>query len=201
MYTLVFCLKENTHAAGVQQRLRRFAATSPRKGNCMKRTIFLLGFCAALLLPPAAFADVPGVSREARQRMFEARRRAEAEARIARVMVQDAVGGVQFVFEIAGPGTCEYTLRGPQSDDDLGPVVAKSRLTAEGADKHVLKDKAVIAPETKENENGRYRLEALCRVRPVEQTNFGPKESGQVKEVRITRSFRLRRKSIYRVTS
>lgn len=166
----------------------------------MNRAIVLLGLFLCSTFAPAAFADVPGVSREARQRMFEARRRAEAEARIARVMVQEAVGGVQFVFEIAGPGTCEYTLRGPQSGDDLGPVVAKSRLSAEGADKHVLKDKAVIAPETKENENGRYRLEALCRVRPVEQTNFGAKETGQVKEVRITRSFHLRRESIYRVT-
>ena len=167
----------------------------------MKRAIFLLGFCSALLLPSGAFADVPGVSREARQRMFEQRMRAEADAAIARVMVQEAVGGVQFVFEIAGPGTCEYTLRGPQSGDDPGPVVAKSRLTAEGADKHVLKEKAVIAPETKENENGRYRLEALCRVTLIEQTNFGAKETGQVKEVRITRSFRLRRESIYRVTN
>ena len=167
----------------------------------MKRAIVLLGLFLCSTLAPAAFADVPGVSREARQRMFEQRMRAEAEARIARVMVQEAVGGVQFVFEIAGPGTCEYTLRGPQSGDDLGPVVTKSRLSAEGADQHVLKDKAVIAPETKENENGRYRLEALCRVKPVEQTNFGPKESWLVKEVHIKRSFHLRRESIYRVTS
>ena len=59
----------------------------------MKRAIFLLGLCAALLLPTGAFADVPGVSREARQRMYEERRRAEADAKIARVMVQEAVGG------------------------------------------------------------------------------------------------------------
>ena len=56
-------------------------------------------------------------------------------------------------------------------------------------------------PAPEESVTHRYHLEALCRVTPVEQTNFGPKESGQVKEVRITRSFRLRRESIYRVTS
>ena len=171
----------------------------------MKRAIFLLGLCSALLLPAGAFADLPGVSQEVRDRMFEERMRAEAEARIASVMVQEAVGGVQFVFEIAGPGTCEYTLRGPKrgpkSGDDPGPVVAKNRLTAEGADKHVLKDKAVIASEVKENADGRYHLEALCRVKPVEQTNFGPKETEEVKEVHIKRSFLLHHESIYRVSN
>ena len=166
----------------------------------MNRAIVLLGLFLCSTLAPAAFADVPGVSREARQRMFEARRRAEAEAAIARVMVQEAVGGVQFVFEIAGPGTCEYTLRGPKSENDPGPVVAKGSFTANGAGTNVVKKGAAIAPEIKENGKGRYHLEALCRVKLIEQTNFGSKETGEVKEVHIERFFGLLRESCYRVT-
>ena len=166
----------------------------------MKRAIFLLGLCSALLLPAGAFADLPGVSQEVRDRMFEERMRAEADAAIASVMVQGTPGGVQFVFEIAGPGTCEYTLRGPQSEGDPGPVVAKGSFTAIGAGTNVVKKGAAIAPVIKENGKGRYHLEALCRVKLIERTNFGSKETGEVKEVHIERFFDLRRESCYHVT-
>ena len=165
----------------------------------MKRALFLLGLCSALLLSAGAWADLPGVSREARQRMYEERMRAEADAAIASVMVQGTPGGVQLVFEIAGPGTCEYTLRGPKSEDDPGPVVAKGSFTATGAGRQVVK-KGAIVPAIKENGKSRYHFEALCRVTPVEQTNFGAKETGEVKEVRIERFFGLQRENCYRVT-
>ena len=165
----------------------------------MKRAIFLLGFCSALLLPSGAWADVPGVWE---MRFYWAEEQMRKEGRpVERALadVMGATGGVEVGFQLTGPGTCEYTLRGPQSGDDPGPVVAKGSHTSEAKGKNRLEEKVAFAPE---NVDGRYRFEALCRMKVVEQTNFGPKETGQVEEVRITRAFGLQRDSegFYRVT-
>ena len=176
----------------------------------MKRALFLLGFCSALLLPAGAWADIaePGAPR--RPRVLPPVERPLAEA-----SVQNGTGGLRLVFWLAGTGECEYTLRGPQSGDDPGPVVAKGHRATEGdaplavepetAPPRVqprvqLVEMVAIEPAPEENVTGRYRLEALCRVTPVEQTSFGAKETGQAKEVRFTHTFDLRRESVYRVT-
>lgn len=174
----------------------------------MNRAIVLLGLFLCSTFAPAAFADVPGVSREARQRMFEERMRAEARARAehhldgasADVTMRSANGGVQLLFFLAGPGGCEYTLHGPLSGDASGPVAAKGSRAWDGQEQTVLEENVTLTPAPEENVRHSYRLEALCRVKVVEQTNFGPKETGQVKEVRITHRFTLRRESFYRVT-
>ena len=114
-------------------------------------------------------------------------------------MAKDATGALRLMFRLAGPGECEYTLHGPQSGDAPEPVVAKGSLAANGAGIQV--EKVTIEPAPEENVTGRYRLEALCRVRTVEQTNFGSKETGQVNEERLTHIFYLRRESVYRVTN
>lgn len=111
-----------------------------------------------------------------------------------------ATGGIEVGFQLAGPGTCDYTLRGPQSEADPGPVVAKGSLTSEKAGENVLVEKVPIAPEPKENVKGRYHLEALCRAEILKETNFGTKETGQVEEIRLMRTFSLRRESVYHVS-
>ena len=166
----------------------------------MNRAIVLVGLFLCSTLAPAAFADVPGVSREARQRMFEERMRAERQQGLVDATVQGATGGVQVVFRLAGPGTCDYALVDAQNRGAPLPPVAKGHLSAEGAGRHELKEKAAIAPEPEENVLHRYRLEALCRVRLVEQTNFGAKETGQVEDVRVRHAFGLRRERVYRVS-
>ena len=159
----------------------------------MKRAIFLLGLCSALLLPAGAWADIalPGVPRRPRVPP-------PIERPLADVKVQSGTGGLRLEFQLAGSGECAYTLRGPQSESDPGPVAATGSLTADDTDMQV--EKVAIAPAPEENVTRRYRLEALCRVKATEQTNFGAKETGQVKEVRLTRTFNLRRESVYRVT-
>ena len=164
----------------------------------MKRALFLLGFCSALLMPAGAWADIaePGAPR--RPRVLPPLPPLPIGA-LADVEVQGATTGEPLLeFRLAGPGTCEYTLRGPQSGNNPGPIVAKGSLTTDGADMRVKK--LTIEPAPEENVTGRYRLEALCRVTPVEQTRFGPKETGQAQEVRLTHTFNLRRESVYHVT-
>ena len=178
----------------------------------MKRALFLLGLCAALLLPAGAWTDVvpPGLSGEQLQRHYEQRRlnyearmRAQnrpAGGKLADILVWAITGGIQLKFRLAGPGECEYTLRGPKSGDDLGSVAAQGRHAAEENFGYVLEEKVLFMPAPEEGVAHRYHVEALCRVTPVEQTSFGPKETGQAEEVRLTHTFNLRRESVYRVT-
>lgn len=168
----------------------------------MKRAIFLLGLCSALLLPAGAWADIAEPPKE-RQRRFEEQMRAEdrlAEQALAKVKVQGTTGGIELVFQLAGPGECGYALFGPQSKGAPKPAIARGNRSSEGIWDKVLEEKVVIAPEPRENVNFRYSLLARCRVKLVQQTNFGPKETGQVEEVNITHSFYLRRESVYHVT-
>ena len=177
-----------------------------------KPVVFALGavcVCSALTFAPAVFADLPGVSREARQRAYEQREKAEREAQLAReatperadAWIRGGVGMIEVVFQLGAPGACEYTLRGPQSGGDPGPVAAKGRSKAwEGTGKGFVLEKATIPPALGENEEGSYRLDAVCRLKVVETTNFGPKETNREEELRITREFRFFRESSYRVT-
>lgn len=179
----------------------------------MKRAIFLLGFCSALLLPPGALADVvhPGFPRRphlviegGRPRPSPRRPspRPPLETALADVKVQSGVGGIQLVFQLAGPGECEYTLRGPQQPGGgPGPVAAEGSRVAGGAGTSVLVEKVAIEPEPEENAVNRYLLVALCRMKVFEQTSFGSKETEEVREVRLSRKFfSLRRGNDYRVT-
>lgn len=163
----------------------------------MKRAIFLLGLYSALL-PFGALADVPGVWEMHFHHAEEQMRKEGRPAARALADVMGATGGVEVGFQLTGPGTCDYTLRGPQSEGDPGPVVAKGSITSDAKEKNRLEEKVALAP--KENADGRYRFDALCRMKVVEQTNFGSKETGQVEEVRITRTFGLSSENVYRVT-
>lgn len=183
-----------------------------RKQHTMAQP-FAAVLLAALLLctlpAPAVFADAPGISREERRRDYEQRRQAARQAELERrgtqervdAWIKGGVDGIEVVFELAGPGSCEYTLRGPRSGDGPGPVAAKGRSGAwKGPGKGLLMEKAVISPALEENEEGRYRLDAVCRLKVVEKTNFGPKETNREEESRVTREFRLLRKGRYQVT-
>ena len=172
----------------------------------MKRVLLTLFLCS--MLAPAAFADIPALTREQQQQRAEQRKLREQYTRaqnlprwgkLAEVMALDWRGGVRLYFRLAGPGECEYTLRGPQSGDDLGPVAAKGSRAWEDRWGYIVAADATIPPTLAENEVGRYHLDALCRVKVVEQTNFGPKETGRVEEVRLTHSFNLRRENFYSV--
>ena len=120
---------------------------------------------------------------------------------LATVKVQGTTGGVRLEFQFAGPGECEYTLRGPQQPGGApGPVAAKGSLASENAGKKMLVEKVAIEPEPEENVVNRYLLAALCRMKVFEQTNFGPKETEEVREVRPSSTFIiLRRENIYHV--
>ena len=155
----------------------------------MNRGIFLLGLFLSSTLASAAFADMPGVSRAERQRRYEERMRAERAYALAHVQISNEVGGIKLAFNLAGPGECEYALRGPQSGKDPGPFAATGGIVAEGPGRKVLVEQADIPEE------GRYNLEALCRMKVVENTNFGPKETNREEEVRISRRLTIFREN------
>ena len=170
----------------------------------MKRAIFLLGLCAALLLPAGAWADIaqPRGYDLLRQQRREEQLRAQnrpAGGKLADVTVDSITGGIELKFRLAGPGECEYTLRGPRSDDGPGPVAAQGSRAAEANFGYVLRETVLFMPAPEENVMHRYHLEALCRIRAIEQTNFGPKETEPLGVVRLTHTFNLRRESTYHV--
>ena len=170
----------------------------------MKRAMFLLVLFVFTTLAPAAFADRPVIDRRPHPDIWKRRptMRSPVEPALAKVKVQGATGGVRLEFQFAGPGECEYTLRGTQQPGGgPGPVVAKGNLTAESAGKRVLVDNVALEPEPEENVVSRYLLVALCRMKVFEQTNFGAKETEEVREVRPTSTFIiLRRENVYHVT-
>lgn len=171
----------------------------------MKRDIALLMLFVFTTLAPAAFADV------AQPSIFEQKRRAEeherwlraqnrpARGKLADVRVESITGGIELKFRLAGPGECEYTLRGPRSEDGPGPVAAQGSRAAEANYGYVLKETVLFMPAPEENVMHRYHLEALCRIRAIEQTSFGPKETEPLGVVRLTHTFNLLRESVYHV--
>lgn len=184
------------------------SVSAPSSARSLRAAVLFAALFLCALPAPAVFADVPGVSREARQRAYEQRKKAEMEARLEREATQErvdawirgGVGEIEMVFQLAGPGACEYTLRGPRSGGGPGPVAAKGRSKAmAGPGKGFLMERAVIPPALGENEEGIYRLDAVCRLKVVEKTNFGPKETNREEELRVTREFRFHRESSYRV--
>ena len=185
------------------------AVSAPSSARSLRAAVLFAALLLCALPAPVVFADAPGISCEERRRDSERRRQAERQAELERRGTQERVdawikGGVdeiEVVFQLDGPGSCEYTLRGPRSGDGPGPVAAKGRSGAwKGPGKGLLMEKAVISPALEENEAGRYRLDAVCRLKVVEKTNFGPKDTNREEELRITRDFRFHRESRYRVT-
>ena len=163
----------------------------------MNKTRFLWGFFLVLtiLAPVAVFADVPGVSREERQRRFEERMGLSRIQPAANVRVSVSENGrLELNFEFNGPGEFEYVLHGPETGKKAAPVVASGHRVVEKPGLQVLGE-AVILPALNDNEGAPYSLEATFRLKVLEKTNFGIKETNREQEERVTRNFILRRQS------
>ena len=163
----------------------------------MNKKRFLWGFFLVLtiLAPLAVFADVPGVSREERQRRFEERMRLSRIQPAANVRVGVSENGrLELNFEFNSPGEFEYVLHGPETGKETVPVAASGHRVVEKPGFQVLGEE-VIVPALNDNEGGRYSLEVTFRLKVLEKTSFGVKETNREQEERVTRNFILRRQN------
>ena len=161
-----------------------------------KRALGGLFLAVALLLPLFAFADVPGVSPEERQRRFEERMQGmrpvppPVDARVG--LSKD--GFLELSFESSGPGEVKYVLRGSPVGQMDESVVASGRRILKQPGSQILVEK-ILLPVLKDNETACYTLEATFCLKVLTKTNFGVKETDLEQGEHITRHFILRRQN------
>ena len=163
----------------------------------MNKTRFLWGFFLALTVvtPAAVFADVPGISHEERQRRYEERMGLSRIQPAANVRVSVSENGrLELNFEFNGPGEFDYILHGPKTGKEAAPVAASGHRIVEKPGLQVLGEE-VILPALNDNECASYSLEATFRLKVLEKTNFGVKETDREQEERVVRNFILRRQN------
>ena len=150
----------------------------------------------ALLSPLLAFADVPGISPEERQRRFEERMQGlrpvppPVDARVG--LSKD--GFLELRFESSGPGEVKYVLRGSPVGQMDESVVASGRRILKQPGSQILVEK-ILLPVLKDNETACYTLEAAFCLKVLTKTNFGVKETDLEQVEHITRHFILRRQN------
>ena len=150
----------------------------------------------ALLSPLLAFADVPGISPEERQRRFEERMQGlrpvppPVDARVG--LSKD--GFLELSFEFSGPGEVKYVLRGPQTGKDTDPVAATGHRILKQQGRQILVEETAL-PVLRDNEAARYTLEADFCLKVLTKTNFGVKETDLEQMEHVTRHFILRRQN------